>query len=209
MLQATPDLYRECSQLVELAKLTEEPQDLHIPVVNNIVFKLVGADGKEHTYRRVPDVLDVWVDAGTASWNALGFPAKAGEDILKEWGAMEFVSEGKDQIRGWFNLLHVLSVIVTGRAAFKHVNMHGFINDAYGRKFSKSLGNYVLPEEVTSKYGVDALRYYMSGAAAPGLDMNYNFDDIEVKVGNLKVFWNLAKLCFDSANASDVDPVRN
>ena len=63
--------------------------------------------------------------------------------------------------------------------------MHGFINDAQGRKMSKSLGNYILPEEVLEKYGADTLRYYMIGATNPGLDLNYNFDDMKVKFRNL------------------------
>jgi isoleucyl-tRNA synthetase len=61
------------------------------------------------------------------------------------------IKEGKDQIRGWFNLLHVMSMIMFDRPAFKAAYMHGFMNDAEGRKMNKSQGNFILPSEVTEK----------------------------------------------------------
>jgi isoleucyl-tRNA synthetase len=117
------------------------------------------------------------------------------------------VAEGKDQIRGWFNLLHVLSVLVFDQRSFNNCYMHGFINDSMGRKMSKSIGNYIIPEEVTTKYGNDVMRYYMTGGANPGLDLNYNFKDLDVKYRNTTVFWNLHKWLFDTAEAAEVDLV--
>lgn len=184
----------------ELADLAgcEEPSDLHINTVDRIRIE---KDGK--TYERVPDVLDVWVDAGSASWNCLGYPQET-EDFEKF--PADFILEGKDQIRGWFNLLHVASMIAFNKKSFKACYMHGFVNDAQGRKMSKSLGNYILPAEVTEKYGVDATRYYMISAANPGYDMNYNFDDLEVKFKNLLVYWNVLNYLLDLSQQG-VEPV--
>lgn len=79
-------------ELVELAGLQTPPADIHIPTVDTITFTRVSPkDNKPHMYRRVPDVLDVWVDAGTASFNTLRFPARVGEDTLKQWFPMTFV----------------------------------------------------------------------------------------------------------------------
>jgi isoleucyl-tRNA synthetase len=150
-------------------------------------------------------VLDVWVDAGTASWNSLHFPSR--KDLLKEWYPASFILEGKDQVRGWFNLLHIAGIIGLDAPAFKAAYMHGYINDAQGRKMSKSLGNYITPNEVTAKYGVDATRYYMIGAANPGLDMNYNFEDLEAKFKNLLVYWNMHKYALEIPQVADIIPV--
>jgi isoleucyl-tRNA synthetase len=147
--------------------------------------------------KRIPDILDVWVDAGTASWNCIGYPIK--HDKFDEMFPPDFILEGKDQIRGWFNLLMVASMISMGRPSFRNVYMHGFINDAEGRKMSKSLGNYILPEEVISKYGADTLRYYMIGGALPAVDLNYNFDDMKIKARNLTILWNVHKYLIDYA----------
>ena len=184
-------------ELEELSgRKVEEP---HIPWIDEITIK---KGGKE--YKRVPDVLDVWVDAGCASWNSLDFPQKM-EDFEKYYPA-DFILEGKDQIRGWFNLLHVASMISMKRPSFKAVYMHGFVQDALGRKMSKSLGNYILPEEVISRHGADALRYYCIGGADAGLDLNYNFDDMKVKVKNLMVLWNLQNYVLDMARNLGVNP---
>ena len=54
----------------ELEKLSgKKIERLHKPWIDNVVIK---KNGKE--YKRIPDVLDVWVDAGTVSWNCLGYP---------------------------------------------------------------------------------------------------------------------------------------
>ena len=127
-------------------------------------------DGKVHLWKRVPDVLDVrllfgflisllnplflFVEkgvAGCAAWNCLGFPALSNLKNFEEWFPAAFILEGRDQIRGWFNLLHVLSMVAFDRPAFKACYMHGFINDSEGRKMSKSMGNFITPEEVTAK----------------------------------------------------------
>ncbi len=166
-------------------KAGEIPEDLHIPWIDKVQWKCQCGG----TFKRIPDILDVWIDSGTSSWAALDYPAK--KDLFKKLYPADFILEGKDQIRGWFNLLFVTSMVAMRRPPFKAVYMHGFINDAKGRKMSKSLGNVIKPYEVIDKYGADTLRYYSIGAANAGLDMNYNFDDINVKYRNLTILWNL------------------
>ncbi|MBR9693239.1 isoleucine--tRNA ligase [Candidatus Woesearchaeota archaeon] len=183
-----PEDYLVIGSAAELEKLSgTKLDDLHIPSVNPITIKKGGK-----TYKRVPDILDVWVDAGTTSWTCLDYPQNK-KDFDKLFPA-EFILEGKDQIRGWFNLLHIASNLAFDKPCYKNVYMHGFINDAQGRKMSKSQGNYILPDEVVEKYGANTLRYYVIGAANPGLDMNYNFDDVELKHRNLLVYWNIHNL---------------
>ncbi|MFW5747049.1 MAG: class I tRNA ligase family protein, partial [Nanoarchaeota archaeon] len=164
----------------------QQVDDLHISTVDDVVIE---KDGK--TYKRVSDVLDVWVDAGTASWNCLDYPTK--KELFEKLFPADFILEGKDQIRGWFNLLMVASMLALERPSFRAVYMHGFVQDAKGRKMSKSEGNYILPEEVVKEYGADTLRYYMIGGSNPGLDINYNMDDVTIKHRNLYVYWNTMK----------------
>jgi len=184
----------------ELKELSgQSPEDLHKPSVDPIEIK---KDGK--TYKRIPDVFDVWVDAGTAPWNCLDYPQK--EDDFKELFPADFILEGIDQVRGWFNILFVASMVSMQKPSYKAVYMHGFINDTQGRKMSKSLGNYILPEEVIDKYGADTLRYYLTGAADPGLDLNYNFDDMKVSFRNIGVLWNLHKFLIDYAKQLGKNP---
>ena len=183
--------YIVVGSIKELEQLSgKKVEDPHIPKIDEITIE---KDGK--TYKRVPDILDVWVDAGTTSWNCLDFPHN--KELFDKLFPADFILEGKDQIRGWFNLLHVASMISMKKPSFKKVYMHGFVQDSQGRKMSKSQGNYILPEEVIKKYGADTFRYYFIGGANPGLDINYNPDDIEIRYKNLHVLWNLHKFTID------------
>ncbi|MBI2657561.1 isoleucine--tRNA ligase [Candidatus Woesearchaeota archaeon] len=185
----------------ELKKLAGRvPDDLHKPWIDEVKIKCGCGSLKE----RIPDVLDVWIDAGSASWNCLDFPRR--KDLFEKLYPADFILEGIDQIRGWFNLLFVASMVAMGNESFKSVYMHGFINDAQGRKMSKSLGNYILPQEVIMEYGADTLRYYMIGGTSPGVDINYNFDDMKVKHKNLTVLWNLHKYAIEMAKNLKENP---
>ena len=185
----------------ELKKLAGRiPEDLHKPWIDEVQIKCECGSVKE----RIPDILDVWIDAGSASWNCLDYPRR--KDLFEKLYPADFILEGTDQIRGWFNLLFVASMVAMGKESFKSVYMHGFINDAQGRKMSKSLGNYILPQEVIMEYGADTLRYYMIGGTSPGVDINYNFDDMKVKHKNLTVLWNLHKYVVEMAKNLKVNP---
>ena len=172
--------------LSELKKKTDKvPADLHKPWIDSVKWNC--SCGGER--KRIPDILDVWIDAGTTSWNCLDYPAR--EDHFKRYFPPDFILEGKDQIRGWFNLLFVASMISMNKPSFKACYMHGFVNDALGRKMSKSLGNVISPYEVVDKNGADAFRYYTIGGANPGLDLNYNLEDVNIKQRHLNVLWNV------------------
>ncbi len=195
------DNYVVLSTVAEIEqKSGQKIENLHKPWIDKITVPC-SCGGKKH---RVPDILDVWVDAGCASWNCLDYP-----NTTEHFDALfpaDFILEGKDQIRGWFNLLMVASTLTMNRPSFKAVYMHGFVQDALGRKMSKSLGNYILPEEVVSKYGADTLRYYMISGANPGVDINYNFEEMDIKYRNLGVLWNIHKFIVNISANNNIKP---
>jgi isoleucyl-tRNA synthetase len=154
---------------------------------------------------RIPDILDVWIDAGTTSWTCLDYPQK--EEMFKKLWPADFILEGKDQIRGWFNLLLIASMVSMEKPSYKAVYMHGFVQDAKGRKMSKSLGNVISPYEVIDEFGADTLRCYMIGGANPGVDINYNLEDVKIKYKNMRILWNLHKYLIDLTNNYSVNPV--
>mgnify|MGYP006273375013 CR=1 FL=1 len=197
----------KCNEYVVIGSVDElktysdhVPKDLHKPWIDKVKWDCK-CGGK---MRREPDILDVWIDAGSASWNCLDFPRNI--ELFNEMYPADFILEGIDQIRGWFNLLFVASMVSMEKPSFKAVYMHGFVQDAQGRKMSKSLGNYILPGEVVTKYGADTLRYYMIGGTNPGQDINYNFDDMKIKHRNLGILWNLMNLLIDATNTYKITP---
>lgn len=65
------------------------------------------------------------------------------------------------------------SLHFTDEVPFKDVVIHGLVRDSLGRKMSKSLGNGIDPMDVIDRYGVDALRYFITTNCTPGMDMRY------------------------------------
>ena len=169
------------------------PKDLHKPWIDSVELKCSNC---KSSMQRVPDVLDVWLDSGAAPWASTG-----DKDLV-----LDFIAEGKDQIRGWFNSLMSLSIVARKKVPYKSVFMHGFINDSGGRKMSKHLGNIITPYEVVNKYGADAARFYAIGGAKPGLDLNYNFADVEAKLSSLNVLWNTHLYLIEAANLAGTNP---
>ena len=72
--------------------------------------------------------------------------------------------EGSDQHRGWFHSSLLQSCGTRGRAPFDSILSHGFVMDGKGMKMSKSLGNFISPEEILKKYGADILRLWVASS---------------------------------------------
>ncbi len=66
---------------------------------------------------------------------------------------------GKDNVR-WHALLWPSMLKAAGYELPKTVYGHGFLS-LDGEKISKSRGNVIRPTELTEKYGVDVIRYYL------------------------------------------------
>ncbi|MFA6088550.1 MAG: isoleucine--tRNA ligase, partial [Candidatus Woesearchaeota archaeon] len=164
------------------------PSDLHKPYIDEVVIR---KDGKE--YRRIPDVLDVWLDSGTVAWNCLY------NDVSKiqEWYPADFILEAREQIRLWFYMLAICSRIHEFKKfPFKAVYCTGMLTGVDGVKMSKSLGNIISPYEIIDKYGVDTMRYYLCSIPA-GQNVSFSWDDIVLKYKNLNVLWNVHNYIID------------
>ncbi len=106
-------------------------------------------------FRKETDILDVWFDSGCSHAAVLETRPEL------RWPA-ELYLEGSDQHRGWFHSSLLESVGTRGAPPYKAVLTHGFFVDGEGRKMSKSLGNYVTPQELIPKYGAEVLRLWVS-----------------------------------------------
>ena len=166
------------------------PKDLHRPWIDSVVLKC--KCGRE--MKRINDVIDVWIDAGTTSWNCLYFPKN--KKLIKEWYPADFILEATEQIRLWFSMLNICSMIAFGKDSYKNVHVHGMILDYQGMKMSKSLGNIISPYEIIDKYNADILRYYMIQTPA-GENINFNWEEIKIKQRNLVVLMNTARYLLD------------
>lgn len=174
----------------ELKKKTKLPENLHKPWIDDIKWRC-NKCGK--LMRRIEDIIDVWIDSGTASWNCLYYPKT--RRYMNLYPA-DFILEATEQIRLWFSMLQICSAIALNKSSYKAVYCHGMILDFEGMKMSKSLGNIISPYEIINKYSSDVLRFYICQTRA-GENINFNWKDVKQKQRNLWVFWNLHKLLLD------------
>lgn len=103
------------------------------------------------------DILDVWFDSGVSHAAVLE------ADKRLSWPA-DLYLEGSDQHRGWFQSSLLASAGTRGKAPYRAVLTHGFVVDGQGKKMSKSVGNVISPQEVTSKHGSEILRLWCASA---------------------------------------------
>ncbi len=106
-------------------------------------------------FKKENDIMDVWFDSGCTHRAVV----EKRKDELGEL-PVEMYLEGSDQHRGWFQSSLLTSVATTGKAPYKTVLTHGFVFGEDGRKMSKSLGNYIRPDDIIKNYGADILRLW-------------------------------------------------
>ena len=174
---------------------------VHRPHVDNITIPCKCG----HDMKRVPDVLDVWIDSGVAGWATLHYPQDP-TDNFDELFPYDFITEGHDQTRGWFYSLLGLGVVTFGRSPYKKVLMHGFTLDDKGKKMSKSAGNVVSPEEVIEKYGADVLRFYLLDANKPWDDLKFHWDEVSNSSKLFNILWNIYYFATTYMSLDNFDP---
>ncbi|WP_455364133.1 isoleucine--tRNA ligase [[Eubacterium] cellulosolvens] len=172
------------SELESKAGLQKPIPDLHRQVIDAIQLKC-GCGG---TLSRIPDIIDVWLDSGAASWASLGYPIKL--EGFKVWWPADAITEAHDQTRGWFYTQLGASVLCFEKAPYKAVLMHGHTLDPVGQKMSKSMGNFIAPEEVVKKFGRDALRLSLLQMTT-WEDSRFSWEKIEETYRNLQIVWNV------------------
>ena len=76
---------------------------------------------------------------------------------------------------------------------FDTVFIHGIVRDEKGLKMSKSLGNGIDPLEIISKYGADALRFFLVTGNSPGNDMRFSEKKVEACANFANKLWNASR----------------
>ncbi len=189
--------------------------DLHKPQIDEVT---VTCEKCGKTVHRVPEVLDSWIEAGSASYAERHFPfaylnnteilrQAQGDPVfhkeLDRFFPPDFIVEYTGQIRAWFYVLHVIATALFDSHAFKNVVVTGVILGTDGRKMSKNYGNYPDPKELLQTYGGDALRLYlMASPVMHGEDIRISEEQYRDSVrGTLLILWNVYNFFVTYANA--------
>ncbi len=169
--------------------------DLHKHIVDKIHLKCLKC---KNTMQRIPEVMDCWFESGSMPYAAKHYPFE-NQDWFKKNYPADFVSEYVAQVRAWFYYMHVLGVILFGKAPFRNVVVSGTILASDGSKMSKSKGNFPDPEKIFEQYGADALRFYlMASPLMRAEDLNFNEENVKevyrkvlMILANVKSFYEL------------------
>jgi isoleucyl-tRNA synthetase len=189
------------AELAELAGADAVPDDLHRPYVDDVVFERGG-----RTFRRVPDLIDVWWDSGAMPFAQWHYPFE-NEDRFEASFPADYICEALDQTRGWFYSLLAISTMLTGRSSYDTVLCLGLILDEEGQKMSKSKGNVVPPWDVLDRHGADAFRWYYFTSKQPWDGYRFSLDTVGESVRQfMKPLWNTYALFVLYANVNDVEP---
>ncbi len=172
------------------------------------VEEILGAADAAH-YTKSTDILEVWFDSGSTFQHVLrgshkdAYDRKPFHDVGPE---ADLYLEGHDQHRGWFHSSLLLGCALYDRAPYRGLLTHGFATDGQGRKMSKSLGNVVIPQEITDKMGAEIVRLWVASTDYSG-DLNIDDKILARVVDAYRRIRNTLR--FLLANVSDFDPAKD
>ena len=177
------------------AGLKEELFDLHKPYVDKVTFNCKKCKGTMH---RTPDIFDVWYDSGISHTASL----KEGE--LEKLFPADWITESRDQIRGWFTVLLRTSIAAYGKTSFKRVNIGGMIKDELGQEMHRHLGNTISGNELLGIVSADGFRLWC--ASHPRwLELKLKKAELTEADSNIMTLYNISELVKELALLSGND----
>tara|TARA_B100001059_G_scaffold223784_1_gene249149 strand:+ start:1509 stop:4487 length:2979 start_codon:yes stop_codon:yes gene_type:complete len=127
------------------------------------------------------DVLDTWFSSALWPISTMGWPAPSAfpetEGLLEAFNPSSTLSTAREIITLWVSRMVMFNRFFRdGRLPFRDVYIHPTIQDGFGQKMSKSLGNGVDPRDIIESHGTDALRFIMTQLATSTQDVRLPLD---------------------------------
>ena len=137
----------------------------------------IEADG----FKRDEDVLDTWFSSALWPISTMGWPNPSAypetEGLLEKYNPTSVLCTGRDIITLWVSRMVMFNrYFRDGILPFTDVYIHTMIQDGFGQRMSKSLGNGVDPRDIISTHGADAMRYTMVQLATGTQDVRLSVD---------------------------------
>lgn len=141
------------------------------------------------------DTFDTWFSSGQWPLLALGYPDSPD---FKTFYPTDLMETGSDLIFKWIPRMVIFGLYLAGKEPFRHVYLHGMVNDAQGKKMSKSKGNVVNPLDLIAKYGTDALRLGLVVGNTPGSEISLREEKIKGYKNFANKIWNITRFVLSS-----------
>ena len=119
-----------------------------------------------------------WIDALSFYLSVLDYP---GATFKKFWPP-DLQLMAKEIL--WFHAVILPALLMSAKIPLPHkIFAHGWLT-VNGEKMSKSKGNFILPEEMVTKYGVDAFRYFLIREIPFGQDGDFSETALKARLNN-------------------------
>jgi isoleucyl-tRNA synthetase len=200
----------------------EQLEELRRPWIDRVPIR---CEACGETVSRIPEVGDVWLDAGIVPFSTLGwenpssipegYGTGAANGLTKadlpdhayweEWFPADWVSEMREQIRLWFYSQFFMSVALVGRSPYDRVLAYEKMLDEQGREMHASWGNTIPAEDAFAQMGADVMRWQYC-AQPPDRNLLFGFGPAHEIKRKLLTFWHSVKFLVDYGNIEGFGP---
>ncbi len=132
------------------------------------------------------DVLDTWMDSSISALAVAGWPDR--KDLRMP---TQLRPQGHDIIRTWAFYTILRSKSLVGMKPWDTILINGMALGEDGHKMSKSLNNFIRPEEVFESNGADALRQWAAMGGSPGNDIQFQWKEITAASRFQQKLWSI------------------
>ncbi|MGH8946805.1 MAG: class I tRNA ligase family protein, partial [Acidimicrobiia bacterium] len=201
----------------------DQLEELHRPWIDRVTIRCESCGNESVT--RIPEVGDVWLDAGIVPFSTLGWEnpewvedgnatgaaaGLTGADLpdqcyWEKWFPADWVSEMREQVRLWFYSQLFMSVALVGEAPFRKVLGYEKMLAEDGREMHGSWGNLISAEDALSQMGADVMRW-MFCAHPPDRNLRFGYSGAHEVRRKLLTLWNSARFLIDYGNIEDFAP---
>ena len=198
-------------------------EELRRPWIDAVTIRCEACGNEE--VQRIPEVGDVWLDAGIVPFSTLGWQspewvehgyatgAAAGltgadlpdHEYWETWFPAHWVSEMREQIRLWFYSQLFMSVALVGRAPFREVLGYEKMLDEHGREMHGSWGNMIDAEDAFARMGADVMRWQFC-AQPPDRNLLFGYGPAHEIKKKLLTLWNSIRFLVDYGNIQGFKP---
>lgn len=176
----------------------------HKPLIDSVTVK---CDRCNKEISRIPDVGNVWLDAGIVPYSTYISPDSKSlsytgdKKYWQEWFPADFITESfPGQFKNWFYSMIAVSTVLEKENPFKTVLGYASMLGEDGRPMHKSWGNAIEFNEAADKIGVDVMRWiYVTQKETANLLFGYKKADETRRKFHL-LLWNIYKFFVTYAN---------
>lgn len=147
------------------------------------------------------DVLDTWMDSSISALAVGGWLSRPDPRM-----PTQLRPQGHDIIRTWAFYTILRTKALMGVRPWDTILINGMALGEDGHKMSKSLNNFIRPEEVFEVNGADSLRQWAALGGTPGNDIMFQWKEITAASRFQQKLWSIYRFSSPLMSKTDARP---